>query len=882
MNVGLCNRWALAIALTLALFSGSGPGAWAQEDPLPALETFPEPGPPMEPRPPLPEALLSFLSGGKNGAVPSGIRIEIDAKRWAAIDQAACETCGTGQRLQIGVNEPVGFTLDIATAKREALPQEAGGGLLQRTSNGALLWWTPIEAPGAGGLRLAFEDFWLPEGVAAYWGSERGEVFGPYTAAGPLGKGYFWSNTLSGDRGYLMLLTETSEAAEQFFKSRFLLATAAAMKPGFDAAARQFSNVANKQLESCAADATCFDTNDFPYLDVLRAAVAFLVYQRDDGAYICTGSLLSDNDTASEIPYFLTANHCFDTQQSADSLECYWDFQTMGCNAGFVDAASVEGVARSLGAQLLATGTPTDFTFLRLDGPIPGGRWFLGWTTTPPVSGDILYRVAHPRGAQQAYSVHRVVSNPSISCDGRPNTAYIHSVHSLGATAPGSSGSAAVNQFGQVAGQLFGSCFEENCDACDTGCLYYELDGRFSATFSAVETWLAAVSAPPINDDFAGALQLTGNQGNTMGSNEGATREVGEPSHAGFATGATVWWVWSAPEDAEVTFSTCGSDFDTVIAIYRGAALDALIPVAQGDDECDAQSQATFTAAMGSLYAIAVQGYATETGTITLAWDSTPISQRAPTLTSVSPNHGPTSGGTSVTLEGSDLTGVDEVRFGDLLANAVIVVNGSTITCVSPAGMGATNVTARSTRGTSNGLTFTYKDEPLPPASIALNRTVDYGNCWQRSGSIQVPGATQVRLVLDNLNIETCCDELRVADTLVTSSGQTVTTGFVSGDTINLALTSDRTNGGAFRITSIEFEGTATGGAVLTGDLFDGLAGDDCPPEESMPCGCMKSSGEAQAGKPVSDAPNTRADFATLGFAASLFLGFSAMRRRKR
>jgi len=55
----------------------------------------------------------------------------------------------------------------------------------------------------------------------------------------------------------------------------------------------------------------------------------------------------------------------------------------------------------------------------------------------------------------------------------------------------------------------------------------------------------------PANDDFADAIMLTGLSGQTTGSNISdieATKEIGEPDHAGNFGGRSVWWTWTAPE----------------------------------------------------------------------------------------------------------------------------------------------------------------------------------------------------------------------------------------------------------------------------------------------------------------------------------------------
>ncbi len=66
----------------------------------------------------------------------------------------------------------------------------------------------------------------------------------------------------------------------------------------------------------------------------------------------------------------------------------------------------------------------------------------------------------------------------------------------------------------------------------------------------------------------------------------------------------------------------------------------------------------------------------------------------APTVASVAPASGPTTGGTNVTITGTGFTGVTGVTFDGATATNVSVVNGTTITCTTPAGTAGTAGTA--------------------------------------------------------------------------------------------------------------------------------------------------------------------------------------------
>jgi PASTA domain len=117
-----------------------------------------------------------------------------------------------------------------------------------------------------------------------------------------------------------------------------------------------------------------------------------------------------------------------------------------------------------------------------------------------------------------------------------------------------------------------------------------------------------ASALPPANDSFDAAVELSGRSDAASGTNKDATKEIGEPAHAGEAGGASVWFDWTAPAGGETVISTCGSDFDTLLAAYTGDAVNALTEVASNDDACAFGSEISFTADEGETYRIAVDG----------------------------------------------------------------------------------------------------------------------------------------------------------------------------------------------------------------------------------------------------------------------------------
>jgi hypothetical protein len=114
-------------------------------------------------------------------------------------------------------------------------------------------------------------------------------------------------------------------------------------------------------------------------------------------------------------------------------------------------------------------------------------------------------------------------------------------------------------------------------------------------------------SAPPPNDLFRARLLLAGEAPRFLADTTSATREHGEPIHAGVYGGRSVWWSWQAPASGSVRVTSLpvgGAPHQ--IAVYQGNALEALMPVAA--QALAGPGEFRFDAAAGETYAFAVDG----------------------------------------------------------------------------------------------------------------------------------------------------------------------------------------------------------------------------------------------------------------------------------
>jgi Ca2+-binding RTX toxin-like protein len=136
----------------------------------------------------------------------------------------------------------------------------------------------------------------------------------------------------------------------------------------------------------------------------------------------------------------------------------------------------------------------------------------------------------------------------------------------------------------------------------------------------------ASAAPPPGNDMFASARAITGESGRSASRTVAASKEPGEPNHAGNAGGRSVWFAWTAPVDGQYRIETIGT-LDSLLAVYTGDTVDALTLVAENDDRApgsDETSVVSFRATGGILYRIAVDAFGGKGDWFDLLWEPAP------------------------------------------------------------------------------------------------------------------------------------------------------------------------------------------------------------------------------------------------------------------
>ncbi len=389
--------------------------------------------------------------------------------------------------VKIGVSRPLPEPVGFAGLAGNLAPGQSrldSGGLLERSSDGRLTWTAAFSSAGAGAVRLHIASAQLPPGSRVWVSSPSGEVHGPYAFDGGTRPEGFWTNTVYDPE--IALTVELPAGAADAAAARLSVSDIVHIDAPFAPGAG--TGMVRHKSDTCFVDEACVTPAEFPNVADASHAVAQLTFVDAGGTYICTGGLLN-SVPETFAPYLLTANHCFDNQPAATSLEAIWNYVRPSCNG---PEPSRFGFPRTLGSTLLASGFQSDFTLVQLSQDPPDGSVFLGWTTDEVAfsGGTLLYRLSYPNARPQFFTQERISATPTpVVCAEAAQGDFIYEKDTLGGTGGGSSGSPVYLENLQVVGQLAGACETVENDNCAV-VANSTLDGAFRVSFPSLQPWL--------------------------------------------------------------------------------------------------------------------------------------------------------------------------------------------------------------------------------------------------------------------------------------------------------------------------------------------------------------------------------------------------------
>jgi V8-like Glu-specific endopeptidase len=415
------------------------------------------------------EWLMSELP---DGTLDASIRVPFTKQDRDAI---ANDNTPFPRPLRVGIVKRVGRTVKLwRGGPISKASTRLAQGVIRGTDDGGFAWAVAIESDGASALRVRLSDVSLPDSADIYFFTLDGQAHGPYR-----GQDAYWLNTVAGSEGIVLI--------------RHFGPPAPGARP-MSISVSLVGNIGGQFAGLCSYNAPCIedaeDHSGQPISD-LKAATAYIEWAQGAWIYSCSGGLVADSDPSSQIPYFLTANHCIKSNRTAGNMEFYWNYTTSNGGCGGPAAPMTTG------AIVQATSGKGDFTLLEMNEAPPAGSVFMGWSNVEiaTTSGVTLHRISHPSGAPQAYTRHVTVTD-FRTCGGLPIPQFIYSQDTLGSTEGGSSGSLIATDAGEVVGQEYGGCGSNLGDVCDVAS-WRTVDGAFAYYYDKVAEFLGPTTCDP-------------------------------------------------------------------------------------------------------------------------------------------------------------------------------------------------------------------------------------------------------------------------------------------------------------------------------------------------------------------------------------------------
>jgi hypothetical protein len=318
---------------------------------------------------------------------------------------------------------------------------------------GGRIWQIRIGAVEAENSSVILKQVDMPEGaeLRTYIPDMPESVWGPFTDDGPMDDGRIQSMTEPG-----------SDVMVEYFEPDFVMGMGLPFV--FEEFMHGYIPIFKDGLAggsgACHNHATC-DSN---WNDVGNATALMLF-----SGSLCSGQLIATTSQDQQ-PYFITANHCISTQGTASGAQFVFRYERQNCTGSYSNGASTSG------STLVATQSSSDSTLLRINGSIPTGTYWVGWTTDTASTNLDVTCLHHPGGDYMRISYGDINSNPVCGS----STGWFGVRWNDGVTEGGSSGSGAYRSSDQ---KLMGvlTCGASSCSNTNG------LDGygRFARAYSS-------------------------------------------------------------------------------------------------------------------------------------------------------------------------------------------------------------------------------------------------------------------------------------------------------------------------------------------------------------------------------------------------------------
>jgi len=342
--------------------------------------------------------------------------------------------------------------------------------------NGDRIWRIKFQSKDALSLNFIFDKFRLPQGAKLYlYNDNKTDLLGAYTSA---------NNNINNSLG--TWIVESDTVWIEYYEPAKVTNQATLHINTITHAYRNAQTAKDLKVlgdsGNCNHDVDCPIGNDWEnHKDLNKKSVALIL---NNGADWCSGALIN-NTGNNGIPYFLTANHCIQGQNTAN-----WVFRFGWISPNPVCAATTNSTngptnMQINGAVVKANNANSDFALLQLNSNIPAAwdRTWTGWDKTD-TTPNFVVGIHHPRGDIMKICRDNAGTIPVLS-----GGVYEWEITTagggweIGVTEGGSSGSPLFNQDGRVIGQLHRGA--ATCSGTNDN-NQYDQYGRFGISWDAI------------------------------------------------------------------------------------------------------------------------------------------------------------------------------------------------------------------------------------------------------------------------------------------------------------------------------------------------------------------------------------------------------------
>ena len=476
---------------------------------------------------------LHLSAQAKSKALPTHIELTPpDAADMAAI-RALNRPARRAKRIAIGVNRALA-----------SIARTRGSDLAWSPVDGGAAAQVSVTSSGAAAMRVSIALAGVPADVqmVVFGSDDPSRLFGPVRVGDIADRTQpWWSPVTEGETQTLEFFAPAASAPG----ARALVVTGASHL--FAGPSTKFTKTTSEIGDSgtCNVDIACSPlATSTPFNDAV-ASVAQMVFTIGSSSFLCSGNLLNDSDPSTQVPWFFSANHCFDNedppyktstqmQAVASTLTTIWHFEASACRSATA-ASSWSQV--SGGAQYLYSNPAQDALFLRLNKAPPVGSWFLGWDASTLATGSAIVVIHHPSGDLKKVSLGSVL-HLTVEGIGSGNIAFYEVGYNSGTTEPGSSGSGLLTNNGSqylLRGALWGG--SAACDAITLTDFY----SRFDLIYPSIAQYLGSNgSAVDYTDLWYGGESQSGWGLNII---QHATRNIFAVWYTYDASGRMMWYV---------------------------------------------------------------------------------------------------------------------------------------------------------------------------------------------------------------------------------------------------------------------------------------------------------------------------------------------------